>query len=58
MLRLRPALVHMDRLTGEQAMRGIAANAADGTAAFGKAYFEAALENCVEQVIKATQSDP
>jgi creatinine amidohydrolase len=58
MLYLRPALVYMDRLTGEQAMRGIGANAIEGTAAFGNAYLATALENCVEQVTKATQSVP
>jgi creatinine amidohydrolase len=50
MLALRPSLVHMERLGGEQTMRGIAPSAVDGTSEFGKAYFDAALENFVARV--------
>ena len=58
MLALRPGLVHMDRLAGEKAMRGIATSAVEGTAAFGKDYFEVALENFVGTVNKSRQATP
>jgi creatinine amidohydrolase len=53
MLALRPSLVHMERLGGEQAMRGIAPSAVDGTPAFGKAYFDAALQDFVARINEA-----
>ena len=53
MLALKPDLVHMDRLKGKDAMRGIGASAVEGTAAYGTAYFAAELENFVTEVNKA-----
>jgi creatinine amidohydrolase len=55
MLALKPELVHMDRLEGEDAMRGIGESAVEGTAAFGKAYLAAELENFVTQVNELLQ---
>ncbi|MBC8871502.1 MAG: creatininase family protein [Planctomycetes bacterium] len=55
MLSLRPALVHMERLSGPEAMRGISASAVDGTAQFGKDYFSAEVDNFVNKVNEARQ---
>ena len=58
MLSLRPNLVRMERLTGEDAMRGIGASAIDGTSGFGRAYFEAALGNFIKTVKEAREAAP
>ena len=58
MLSLRPNLVQMERLAGEDAMRGIGASAVDGTSGFGRAYFEAALRNFVKRVDEARETAP
>jgi creatinine amidohydrolase len=52
MLALRPNLVHMERLAGERALEGIASSAVEGSTAFGKAYFQAGLENFVGSIKK------
>ena len=49
MLALRPKLVHKERLGGKETMRGIAASAVEGTAEYGRAYFESEVDNFVEQ---------
>jgi len=58
MLALRPALVHMERLSGPDAMRGISASAVDGTAEYGRDYFSAEVENFVSRVNEARQTTP
>lgn len=50
MLALRPNLVHMERLSGQDAMRGISATAVDGTAEFGGDHFAAEVENFVKKI--------
>jgi creatinine amidohydrolase len=56
MLALRPSLVHMERLSGQEAMRGIAASAVEGTAPFGRDYFSAEVENFVSKVNEARRA--
>ena len=58
MLSLRPDLVHMGRLAGDDAMRGIGASAIDGTTGFGRDYFQAALRNFVKRVNDARATTP
>ena len=58
MLSLRPDLVHMEHLAGEEAMRGIGASAVDGTSDFGRVYFEAALRGFVKRVDEARKTAP
>jgi len=58
MLALRPSLVHMERLSGKEAMRGITPSAVEGTAEFGKAHFSAEVENFVKKVNEARQPAP
>ena len=58
MLALRPNLVEMERLSGEDALRGIGASAVDGTSGFGRAYFDASLGNFVKTVDEARETDP
>lgn len=58
MLSLRLNLVHMERLVGQRAMRGIGASAVDGTSGFGRAYFEAALRNFVKRVDESRETAP
>ncbi len=58
MLTLRPNLVHMERLSGTDAMRGITASAVDGTAEFGKDHFSAEVENFVKKIDEARKTVP
>ncbi len=56
MLALRPELVKMSELSAPNAFEGIWKDAVDGTADFGRAYFEASVEKCVAVVEKAVQA--
>ena len=58
MLSLRPNLVHMGRLAGDDATRGIGASAIDGTTGFGRDYFEAAFRNFVKRTTGARATTP
>ncbi len=58
MLALRPNLVHMERLSGQDAMRGITASAVDGTAEFGRDHFSAEVENFVKKINEARKTVP
>lgn len=53
MMALRPRLVHKDRLNGEEAFRGIAKSAVEGTARYGKEYFDAEVKGFIELLDKA-----
>ena len=57
MLALRPKLVHMERLKGPDAFRGVGKSAVEGTARSGREYFEAEVKKFVEvlsQTMRAT----
>ncbi len=51
MLAIRPDLVHIEKLAGQDALKGIMPNAAEGNKEFGKEWFDSTLQNCV-RIIK------
>ncbi|MBM3497153.1 MAG: creatininase family protein [Armatimonadetes bacterium] len=53
MLHLRPDLVHMERLEAPDALKAITADCVDATAEYGKAWFEAVVEETVRRVKEA-----
>jgi len=53
MLAIRPDLVHMETLVGEEAFNGIWPDCVEGTAAFGAAYLGASVTHCAAIVQKA-----
>ena len=53
MLAIRPELVHMDELLGDNAFNGIWEDCVDGTENFGTEYLRASVENCISIVRKA-----
>jgi len=55
MLALRPGLVHVGRLDRPEAFRGVGRDALEGTARFGKDFFEAEVKKFVELLEKAMQ---
>lgn len=50
MLALRPELVHMNELVGDDAFRGIGKDCVEGSAEFGTEYFKASVEMCASMV--------
>jgi len=58
MLALCPKLVHMKRLEGPDAFRGVGKNAVEGTARFGRDYFEAEVNRFVQLIDKTMQEPP
>ena len=53
MLAIRPELVHMEELLGDDAFKGIWEDCVDGTAEFGNSYLSASVENCTSIVQEA-----
>ncbi len=53
MLAIRPELVHMDELLGDNAFKGIWEDCVDGTEDFGTKYLRASVENCTSIVREA-----
>ena len=53
MLAIRPELVHMEELLGEDAFKGIGEDCVDGTAEFGSRYLSASVGNCTSIVKEA-----
>jgi creatinine amidohydrolase/Fe(II)-dependent formamide hydrolase-like protein len=49
MLHLRPDLVHMERLSAPDALKAITADCVEATAEYGKAWFEAVVEETVRR---------
>jgi creatinine amidohydrolase len=56
MLAIRPELVNMSELSAADAFEGIWKDAVEGTAEFGRAYFEASAENCASMVQQTFQA--
>jgi len=54
-LALRPQSVHMKRLEEPDAFRGVGKDAVEGTAGYGRGYFEAEVKRFVELLDKAMQ---
>jgi len=50
MLAIRPELVHMNELLGDDAFVGIWRDCVDGTEEFGTGYLRASVENCTSIV--------
>lgn len=50
MLALNPDLVHMEELSHPEAMTGVTKNCVEGTAEYGRQYFEASVDNCARIV--------
>lgn len=46
MLAIRPELVHMNELHGDDTFKGIGEDCVDGTEEFGRRYIKASVENC------------
>jgi creatinine amidohydrolase len=58
MLALRPEQVHMKRLQGPDTLRGVNKNAVEGTARYGRDYFEAEVKTFVELLDKTMRESP
>ncbi len=58
MLALRPQWVHMKRLEGPDAFRGVGKNAVEGTARYGRDYFEAEVNRFVQLIDKTMRESP
>ena len=53
MLAIRPDLVHMEELLGDDAFKGIGEDCVDGTSEFGKKYLSASVGHCTSIVKEA-----
>ena len=58
MLALRPQWVHMKRLEGPNAFRGVGKNAVEATARFGRDHFEAEVNRFVQLIDKTLREPP
>jgi creatinine amidohydrolase len=53
-LAIRPALVHMDKLLGDEAVfKGIGDDCVEGNSRFGQQYFESSVKQCASLVLQA-----